>query len=67
MIPWSKCPRCDDNSIEKVADSPKRGVWEVYRCIRCNYVWRSTENLEGIHKFDAALAERAQRPFREGM
>lgn len=67
MTHWSKCPRCDDSSIEKIADSPKKGVWEVYRCIHCNYVWRTTENLEGIHKYDAELAERAQRPFRDGM
>jgi len=65
MTRWSTCPRCDDSHIEKIANSPKKGVWEVYRCTRCNYVWRSTENLDGIHKYDPELVERAQRPFRE--
>ena len=62
---WSACPRCDNANIEKIADSPKVGVWEVYRCTHCNYVWRSTENLDNIHKYDPELVERAQRPFRE--
>lgn len=65
MAKWSSCPRCDDTNIKKVADSPKKGVWEVYRCTHCNYVWRSTENLDNIHKYDPELVERAQRPFRE--
>ena len=65
MMQWSACPRCDDAKIEKIADSPKVGVWEVYRCHRCNYVWRSTESLDHIHKFDEELMKRAQRPFRE--
>ena len=44
------CPRCDTSQIEKVADSPIKGRWEVYRCRECNYVWRSTEDLTGIDK-----------------
>ncbi len=65
MIQWSACPRCDNNQIKKIADSPKKGVWEVYRCTYCNYVWRTTENLDNIHKYDEELGKRAQRPFRE--
>ncbi len=65
MIQWSACPRCDYTNIKKIAESPKEGVWDVYRCPRCNYVWRSTENLDNIHKYDEELAKRAQRPFRE--
>jgi hypothetical protein len=34
------------------------GAWEVYRCTQCNFVWRSTENLVGIHKHDQSLADR---------
>lgn len=59
---WSSCPRCDDKGIKKIADSPKPGVWEVYRCTRCNYVWRSTEKLDTIHKYDEELVKMAQLP-----
>ena len=65
MREWSACPRCDDTHIEKIADSPKEGVWKAYRCTHCNYVWRSTETLDNIHKYDQELVNRAQRPFRE--
>ncbi|MFC1945217.1 non-oxidative hydroxyarylic acid decarboxylases subunit D [Chloroflexota bacterium] len=44
----SICPRCDSESTLKVADSPVKGVFELYRCEDCNYVWRSTEDLTGI-------------------
>jgi vanillate/4-hydroxybenzoate decarboxylase subunit D len=37
------CPRCDHNAIDTVATSPVPGVWEVYGCGRCSYMWRSTE------------------------
>jgi uncharacterized Zn finger protein len=46
----SACPRCGSGQTEKVADSPVKGEWEVYRCRECNYVWRSTEDLTGIDK-----------------
>lgn len=58
---WSACPRCDDANIVKIADSPKLGVWEVYRCHRCNYVWRSTEKLHNIQKYDKGLVDAALR------
>ena len=46
----SACPRCDSSEIEKTADSPIKGKWEIYRCKGCHYVWRSTEDLTGIDK-----------------
>ena len=58
---WSACPRCDDANIVKISDSPKLGVWEVYRCRRCNYVWRSTEKLDHIEKYDQGLVDAALR------
>ncbi|MFC1815013.1 non-oxidative hydroxyarylic acid decarboxylases subunit D [Thermodesulfobacteriota bacterium] len=53
------CPRCDAEQTEKVADSPLKGKWEVYRCAKCNYVWRSTENLKGITKLTKQMVDHA--------
>jgi hypothetical protein len=47
MKPLS-CPRCDSAHVEKAADSPVKGKWELYRCKDCWYIWRSTEDLTGI-------------------
>lgn len=44
------CPRCDSSEVLKVADSPVKGKFEIYRCTACNYVWRSTEDLSEITK-----------------
>ena len=44
------CPRCDSNQVGKVADSPIKGKFEIYRCEACNYVWRTTEDLSNIAK-----------------
>ena len=44
------CPRCDSSQTVKVADSPIKGKFEIYRCIDCNYVWRSIEDLSEITK-----------------
>jgi vanillate/4-hydroxybenzoate decarboxylase subunit D len=39
-----KCVRCIDGDAEVVAKAPdSSGAWEIYRCTRCNYGWRSTE------------------------
>ncbi|MFC1872279.1 non-oxidative hydroxyarylic acid decarboxylases subunit D [Chloroflexota bacterium] len=46
----SICPRCDSERTLKVADSLVKGVFELYRCEDCNYVWRSTEDLTGISR-----------------
>ncbi len=40
------CPRCDDERAAKFFDSPDPGAWELYRCPRCYFVWRSTEEDE---------------------
>ncbi|WP_329247488.1 hypothetical protein OG417_53600 [Actinoallomurus sp. NBC_01490] len=37
------CPRCAFEHVERVASSPVPGVWEVLRCERCLYTWRTTE------------------------
>ena len=37
------CPRCDDERAAKIFEAPENAVWEVYRCPRCFFVWRSTE------------------------
>ncbi|MEV6568585.1 non-oxidative hydroxyarylic acid decarboxylases subunit D [Streptomyces kronopolitis] len=37
------CPRCACDAIATVATSPVPGVWDVLRCERCCYLWRSTE------------------------
>ena len=40
------CPRCDDERAVKFFEAPENGVWELYRCPRCFFVWRSTEEDE---------------------
>ena len=37
------CPRCDDERAVKIFDSPEPGAWEIYRCPRCFFTWRNTE------------------------
>ena len=39
------CPRCDSDQAYKVFEA-EDGSWEVYRCPRCNFNWRSTEGEE---------------------
>lgn len=39
------CPRCADEHIEVMANSPVKGVWTVYQCQHCLYTWRNTEPL----------------------
>ena len=45
------CPRCDSNQTLKVAESPIKGKFEIYRCEACNYVWRSSEDLSDTTKW----------------
>ena len=40
------CPRCDHDQAYKFFEAPEDGAWEVYRCPRCNFTWRSTEEEE---------------------
>jgi transposase-like protein len=38
------CPRCDSNAAYKNFEAPEdKNIWEVYRCPRCNFTWRNTE------------------------
>lgn len=37
------CPRCRHDDINDLAHSPRVGVWTLYQCATCLYVWRSTE------------------------
>ncbi|KFZ38929.1 4-hydroxybenzoate decarboxylase [Shewanella mangrovi] len=39
------CPRCNDEHVEVLADSPVPDVWQVFQCQHCLYTWRSTEPL----------------------
>jgi transposase-like protein len=57
----SACPRCNSTAVEKAADSPVKGKWEIYRCEECNFVWRSTEDLTGIDKRIEYLRKTAAR------
>ena len=40
------CPRCRSATIVAQAQSPVAGVWTVFGCAMCRYVWRSTEPEE---------------------
>jgi late competence protein required for DNA uptake (superfamily II DNA/RNA helicase) len=45
-----KCVRCAQDQARKIADAPDgSGAWEVYYCLSCNYVWRSSEESEIIN------------------
>ncbi|MGI5224398.1 non-oxidative hydroxyarylic acid decarboxylases subunit D [Actinoallomurus sp. CA-142502] len=37
------CPRCAYEGVDTLARSPVPEVWEVLRCGRCLYAWRTTE------------------------
>jgi len=41
-----KCPRCRSTTIDTRATSPVAGVWILFACSTCLYVWRSTEPEE---------------------
>ena len=41
------CPRCDFVEAYKVYEAEDRS-WEIFRCPRCNFNWRSTEAQELI-------------------
>jgi len=36
------CPRCDSNDARQVFEAGD-GSWKIYRCLRCNFNWRSSE------------------------
>ncbi|RCG25887.1 hypothetical protein DQ384_30720 [Sphaerisporangium album] len=37
------CPRCAHDTIDLLFASPVAEVWEVVRCARCQYCWRTSE------------------------
>jgi vanillate/4-hydroxybenzoate decarboxylase subunit D len=37
------CPRCRSSTVEVRGRSAVAGVWTVFGCDTCFYVWRSTE------------------------
>ncbi len=39
------CPRCEFVEASKVFEA-EDASWEIYRCPRCNFNWRSTEAKE---------------------
>lgn len=43
-----RCPRCDGEDLRHIASSPVEGVFEVFKCPRCQYLWRSWEVLSGV-------------------
>ena len=40
------CPRCRSTTTEVRSTSPVAGVWTLFACTTCLYVWRSTEPEE---------------------
>jgi hypothetical protein len=42
-----KCIRCLQGEASVVAKAPDgSGAWEIYKCGRCNFGWRTTEPEE---------------------
>jgi vanillate/4-hydroxybenzoate decarboxylase subunit D len=41
------CPRCESSATKVRFESPVAGVWTLYGCDDCLFIWRSTE-LETI-------------------
>ena len=39
------CPRCEFVEAYKVFEADDK-AWEIFRCPRCNFNWRSTEGPE---------------------
>lgn len=55
----TECPRCGASNIRKLADSPVAGVFTVWGCGQCNYVWRSTESVAGLKRLTKEAMEKA--------
>ena len=41
-----ECPRCEAKDVKIIGKSVIQGVWELYHCTICQYVWRSTETKD---------------------
>ena len=52
------CPRCRATATGTVSTSPVPGVWTLFGCRTCLYIWRSTEPEENRNP------ERYPVPFR---
>ncbi|MBD0421586.1 hypothetical protein H0H10_20940 [Streptomyces sp. TRM S81-3] len=50
--PHLVCPRCADEAVSTVTDSPVPGVWQVLQCARCLYMWRTTEPARRTRRED---------------
>lgn len=37
------CPRSGSEDIDTVTESPVPALWSVFCCLRCRYMWRSSE------------------------
>jgi len=57
------CPRCNSADTKLIANSPIGGVWEMYGCNHCTYLWRNTETLEGIRTVTEEEIEAAVLDF----
>jgi len=57
------CPRCSNTDTRLIAQSPISGVWEMYGCNHCTYLWRNTETLEGIRTLTKEEIETATLDF----
>jgi vanillate/4-hydroxybenzoate decarboxylase subunit D len=49
------CPRCDSETVSLLVKAPEGGVWEVYKCSTCDFIWRSTESedITDPEKYDS--------------
>ncbi|AKJ08852.1 4-hydroxybenzoate decarboxylase [Streptomyces incarnatus] len=65
------CPRCAHGDTEHIHASPVPGVWDVLRCPRCLYMWRTSEPArrtrrehypEGFRLTEADLANADEVP-----
>ena len=56
------CPRCRSGTISVFGTSPVAGVWTIFGCSTCFYVWRSTEPEENVdpEKYPAAFRLRPE-------
>ncbi len=57
------CPRCSSSDTRLIAKSSILGVWEMYGCNHCTYLWRNTETLEGIRTITEEEIEAATLDF----
>ena len=59
----NECIRCQNTDITIIGMSQKEGVWELYRCDTCQYIWRSTETEETLTSIRLTEEEIRDIPF----